>query len=275
MAAYQFGLIGYPIKHSLSPWIHQQFFEATGINGNYSMIEIQPNKNFSESMKALKTMQLDGFNVTVPYKQKVMDYLDEVDEAALKIGAVNTVLCKNNRLIGYNTDGIGYVRSLEQKFPKLSENIDLPILILGAGGAAKGIYHGLKYAGYNHITIANRTTEKAAQIAGENCVISMNEAQERLAEFRLIIQTTSVGMKPNDHQSIISLENMTAETIASDIVYQPIMTKFLREAQTKTTSIHLGHTMLLYQAQSAFKIWTGQNPNTTGMDEALQKQLEG
>src|SRR5699024_9731370 len=240
--AYQFGLIGYPIKHSLSPWIHQQFFEATGINGNYSMIEIQPDKNFSESMKTLKTMQLDGFNVTVPYKQKVMDYLDEVDEEALKIGAVNTVLCKNNRLIGYNTDGIGYVRSLEQKFPKLSEKKDSPILILGAG---------------------------------ENCVISMNEAQESLAEFKLIVQTTSVGMKPNEHQSIISLENMTAETIASDIVYQPMMTKFLREAQIKTTSIHMGHTMLLYQAQSAFKIWTGQNPTTTGMDEALQKQLEG
>lgn len=275
METYQFGLIGYPIKHSLSPWIHQQFFEATGINGNYSMIEIQPDKNFSESMKTLKTMQLDGFNVTVPYKQKVMDYLDEVDEEALKIGAVNTVLCKNNRLIGYNTDGIGYVRSLEQKFPKLSEKKDSPILILGAGGAAKGIYHGLKYAGYNHITIANRTIEKATQIAGENCVISMNEAQERLAEFKLIVQTTSVGMKPNEHQSIISLENMTAETIASDIVYQPMMTKFLREAQIKTTSIHMGHTMLLYQAQSAFKIWTGQNPTTTGMDEALQKQLEG
>src|SRR5699024_10645513 len=149
-------------------------------------------------------MQLDRFNVTVPYKQKVMDYQDEVDEEALKIGAVNTVLCKNNRIIGYNTDSIGKARTLEQNITKLSEKKDSSIIILGAGDAAKGIYHGLKYAAYNHITIANRTIEKATQIAGENCVISMNEAQERLAEFKLIVQTTSVGMKPNEHQSIIS-----------------------------------------------------------------------
>src|SRR5699024_6548050 len=152
---------------------------------------------------------------------------------------------------------------------------DSPIIIFGAASAAKGIYHGLKYAVYYHITIAKRTIQKATQNKGENYVIPINEAEERLAEFKLIVQTTSEDIKPNEHQSIISLENMTAETIASDIVYQPMMTKFLREAQIKTTSIHMGHTMLLYQAQSAFKIWTGQNPTTTGMDEALQKQLEG
>src|SRR5699024_3355646 len=105
---------------------------------------------------------------------KVMDYLDEVDEEALKIGAVNTVLCKNNRLIGYNTDGIGYVRSLEQKFPKLSEKKDSPILILGAGGAAKAIYHGLMYAGYKHITIDNPTIKNTTQIKEKTSVISMN-----------------------------------------------------------------------------------------------------
>src|SRR5699024_676726 len=161
------------------------------------------------------------------------------------------------------------------KFPKLSEKKDSPILILGAGGAAKGIYHGLKYVGYNHITIANQTLEQATQIAEDNRVTSMNEEQERLAELKLIVQYTSIRRKPSEYQSIISVENMTAETIASDIVYQPMMTKLLREAQIKTTSIHMGHTMLLYQAQSAFKIWTGQNPTTSGMDEALQKQLEG
>src|SRR5699024_11785295 len=102
------------------------------------------------------------------------------------------------------------------------------------------------YERCNQITIAKRTIEKTTQIAGKNCVMTMKETKERLAQFKLIVQTTSVGMKPNEHQSIISLENMTAETIASDIVYQPMMTKFLREAQIKTTSIHMGHTMLLY-----------------------------
>src|SRR5699024_11831233 len=114
---------------------------------------------------------------------------------------------------------------------KLSEKKDSAICIISGCGAAKGIYRGFKYGVYNHITIAKRTIEKATQIAGENCVISMNEAQERLAEFKLIVQTTSVGKKPNEHQSIMSLESMTAGTIASDIVYERMMRKSLREAQ--------------------------------------------
>lgn len=275
MASYQFGLIGYPIAHSLSPWIHRQFLDKCGLDGEYSIIEIQPDKDFKESVAVLKEMQLDGFNVTVPYKQTVMDYLDDIDDSAAKMGAVNTVLCKDGRFIGYNTDGIGYVRSLQQKFPNLQEKKEIPILIIGAGGAAKGIYHGLKREGFELITIANRTIEKATEIVGASHAISIEQAEETLAAYDVVIQTTSVGMKPNDEQIIMSLENMTNDTIASDIVYQPIMTKFLREAQAKTTAVHMGHTMLLYQAQSAFEIWTNQQPSTDGLEAALQKELEG
>src|SRR5690625_3525257 len=112
---YQFGLIGYPIEHSLSPWIHEQFLKRTNLKGTYSIFEIETTRSFSEEMKKLKKKQLDGFNVTVPYKEKIINYLDEIDEQAERIGAVNTVLCKNNKWIGYNTDGIGYVRSLWSK----------------------------------------------------------------------------------------------------------------------------------------------------------------
>src|SRR5699024_6293933 len=113
---YQFGLIGYPIKYSLSPWVHKQFFERTELQGDYSIIDIHPNSKFEEAIASLKQMGLTGFNVTAPYKQKIIPFLDELDKTAQIIGAVNTVLLKNNRWIGYNTDGTGYVRSLESKF---------------------------------------------------------------------------------------------------------------------------------------------------------------
>src|SRR5699024_10070827 len=142
---YNFGLIGYPIKHSLSPWIHKQFLERTSLQGSYSIIEINPDRSFEEAMNNLRKKQIDGFNVTVPYKEKIMHYLDDMDEQAKKIGAVNTVLCKDNKWIGYNTDGIGYVRSLLHKFPSIETGKDNKILLLGAGGAAKGIFHALVF----------------------------------------------------------------------------------------------------------------------------------
>src|SRR5690625_2080200 len=113
---FQFGLIGYPIQHSLSPWIHKQFLKQINAQGTYSIFEIKPEYSFAEEMKILKNKHLDGFNVTVPYKEKILHFLDDIDEQAEQIGAVNTVVCKNDQWIGYNTDGVGYVRSLVSKF---------------------------------------------------------------------------------------------------------------------------------------------------------------
>src|SRR5690625_1661996 len=260
---YQFGLIGFPIKHSLSPWIHEQFFKRTDSLGDYSIIEIDTKHSFAEKMNELKNRKLHGFNVTVPYKEKIIPFLDELDEQAAKIGAVNTVLCKNGKWIGYNTDGAGYVRSLVSKFPHLATEKDKKILLLGAGGAAKGIYYALQFDGYKDITIANRTIEKAKEMIGEesNHVITIQQAQTALMQFDIIIQTTSVGMKPNIENSIIEISNVKENAIVSDIVYQPLKTKLLTEAEVVGADIHFGHTMLLYQAQFAFEIWTGKRPS--------------
>src|SRR5699024_10734291 len=275
---YQFGLIGYPITHSLSPWIHGNFLERTSIKGNYEIIEIDPALSFSDEMMKLKERHLNGFNITVPYKEKVLDYLDELDEQAKHIGAVNTVLCKNGKWIGYNTDGIGYMRSLLQKYPTLTEKKSSNILILGAGGAAKGIFYALLANGYKQITIANRSVEKAKDlIDGEpnSMAMTLHEAQQSLLQFDVIIQTTSVGMKPHADDMIISLDALKEGAIVSDIVYQPLLTSFLQKALSMNAHIHYGHTMLLYQAQYAFEIWTNERPIMDGLDEALQKQLEG
>lgn len=278
---YQFGLIGYPIKHSLSPWIHESFLKDNQLTGTYSIIEINPMDSFATEIEKLKASNLNGFNVTVPYKEKIIDYLDEIDDQAKHIGAVNTVMCKDGKWIGYNTDGIGYVRSLESKYPEISKSKDLNILLLGAGGAAKGIYYGLVDAGYRNISIANRTIEKAEAIIKQdtagtnNQLLTIDQAAEDITTFDVIIQTTSVGMKPHAEQSIISFGTLKDNAIVSDIVYQPIVTTFLENAQKLNKRIHLGHTMLLYQAQFAFEIWTNAKPVVGRMDEALQHKLEG
>src|SRR5690625_3900107 len=204
---YTFGLIGYPIKHSLSPWIHENFLKQTGLNGTYSIIEINPNDSFAEAVKRLRASDLDGFNVTVPFKEKIIAYLDEIDEQAERIGAVNTVLCKDGKWIGYNTDGIGYLRALHHKYPELANNKTINVLLLGAGGAAKGILHALLHHGYTNISIANRSLERAETLALANKkikVVSLDEAEADVYTFGLIIQTTSVGMKPNNDATIIS-----------------------------------------------------------------------
>lgn len=274
---YKFGLIGYPIKYSLSPWIHGEFFQRTNLQGDYTLIEIPSDRPFTDEIKRLKEMNLHGFNVTAPYKEKIIPFLNEVDEQAEKIGAVNTVLCKNDKWIGFNTDGIGYVRALQTKFPQLKTQKSKNILLLGAGGAAKGIYFALLHNGYNNITIANRSIDKAKQLIAheQSNVITLREAEENIVQYDIIIQTSSVGMKPNADQSIISVSKLKKDVIVSDIVYQPLMTNLLNQAASSGAAIHFGHTMLLYQAQYAFEIWTNKHPEMDGLDLALQKILEG
>ncbi len=237
--AYQLGLIGYPIKHSLSPWIHKQFLEEANIQGNYSIFEVRED-DLTELVQTIKEKSVTGFNVTFPYKQKIIPLLDDLDPSAKHIGAVNTVLNKEGRLIGYNTDGIGYLRSLEQSFPDLPNNKQINILIIGAGGAARGIYNALHQAGYSSITIANRTIEKAKEIAqnSKSAILTLDQAEENIATFDLMIQTTNVGMKPNQDDSPIKIDGMKSSTIVSDIIYQPIWTTLLREAKEKGDQIH-------------------------------------
>lgn len=275
---YEFALIGYPIKHSLSPWIHERFLKETELDGSYSIIEIDPTQSFEKAVEGLKQSSLNGFNVTVPYKEKIIPYLDEIDEQAKHIGAVNTVLCRDGKWIGYNTDGMGYMRALLNKYPEIANNKEQAVLLLGAGGAAKGILYALLHHGYEDITIANRSLERAKELARANNtieVVSLEKAEAGLASFQLIIQTTSVGMKPYETEQIISMEKIDREAIVSDIVYQPLLTSLLKEAKTHGANIHFGHAMLLYQAQYAFEIWTEKRPNMASLEKQLKLELEG
>src|SRR5690625_1924705 len=278
---YNLGLIGFPIKHSLSPWIHGEFLKRANLIGNYLIYEINPEQSFEQEINELKDQHVRGFNVTVPYKQTIIDYLDELDKEAEKIGAVNTVVNKNGKWVGYNTDGIGFLRALKSKFPTRFANKTKKVLIRGAGGAARGIYYAMMLDGFKSIDIANRTAKSAHDIAQlksdqiSTAILTLEEAEAQVHTYDVIIQTTSVGMNPEANQSIIELRDLKDTAIVSDIVYQPIKTKFLTDAEALGADIHYGHTMLLYQAQYAFEIWTNKRLKIDDMDEVMKQMLKG
>ncbi|MFA1820480.1 shikimate dehydrogenase [Virgibacillus oceani] len=278
---YRFSLIGYPIKHSLSPWIHKKFLNKAGLEGEYTIHEIDPAASFEYEIEKLKSSQVNGFNVTVPYKQDILPFLDKVNPIAQKMGAVNTVVNEHGVWTGYNTDGVGYLRSLESEYPEFFSDNSRRILIIGAGGAARGIYVILSQEGFSHIDIGNRTEKSAAQILENrndeinSKSLTLAEAQQYAGSYDLIIQTTSVGMKPAEEKSIFSLKNVKTDAIVSDIIYQPINTAFLLQGEKAGASLHYGHTMLLYQAQYAFELWTGKRIPIDMMDEELMAELKG
>ncbi|MGN8645575.1 shikimate dehydrogenase [Gracilibacillus sp. HCP3S3_G5_1] len=276
---YHLGLIGHPISHSLSPWIHQQFLDLAELDGEYKLYE-GDREALPKVLRHLKESEIDGFNVTVPYKQVMVDYMDEVDDDAATLHAVNTVVNINGKWKGYSTDGEGYVRSLKERYPNLL-NRNTSVLLLGAGGAARGICRALSGQGIDTIDIANRSIEKAEELLSvrlgevKSTVLTYQQAEEQLAKYDVIVQTTSVGMKPNAGDQIIRLDNIRQDTVVSDIVYQPIMTKLLRDASERGASIHHGHAMLLYQAQLAFEIWTGKKLDVAHLVNKLENKLRG
>lgn len=263
------------------PWIHRQFLNKADIEGDYSTVEIAPDDAFENELQKMKNGRYDGFNVTVPYKKQIIPYLDQLSHDAQAIGAVNTVVQKNGKWIGYNTDGIGYIMSLKYHYPAIFQKDPCNILLIGAGGAARGIFHGLITAGFTQIDIANRTRSTAEAIAElgnpntNTSIMSLDDAEKRLHHYDLLIQTTNVGMKPHVNDMIMSLEQLRANSIVSDIVYQPIETQILHQAKQKGAAILYGHTMLLYQALYAFELWTSKKVAAANLEQPLKSVLEG
>jgi len=258
------GLIGYPVKHSKSPQMHNTAFEALGLDYVYLAFEVQEG-NLKKAVEAMKTLNAIGFNVTMPYKTKVLEYLDDISEEARIIGSVNTVKNENGRLIGYNTDGIGFIKSLEEKGVNYVEE---KVVILGAGGAARAIATQLAYDGAAEVVLFNRTLGKAEEIA-ENINASiptcrcrgleMDESllKEEIRDAAILVNCTSVGMKPNIDKSIIpSPEVLHKDLFVADIVYEPRKTKLLEFAERAGCRYMNGLMMVIWQGALAFNIWT-------------------
>jgi len=206
--------------------------------------------------------------VTIPHKVEVMKYVDEIDETAKQIGAVNTVINDNGKLVGYNTDYYGAVEALKEK-TKLKNK---KVLVVGAGGGARAVVYGIKKENAS-ITIINRTTEKAKVLAKEFNVEygDIKNIKNLIKDNEIIINTTSVGMAPNTNESIIKGEDLIKGKIVMDIIYKPSETKLIKLAKKAGCSVITGDRMLIYQAIGQFKLWTGQNPDFKLMENALLK----
>jgi shikimate dehydrogenase len=273
-----YGVIGDPIAHSMSPEIHNDAFEKLGIEAVYHHLHVVPD-DLEVAVKGLKAIGFAGFNVTVPHKEAIIPFLDEVDEAALAIGAVNTVVRENGRFKGYNTDGMGFYRFLTEWIT--GELSHKKTLIIGAGGAARGIYFTLVKQGMKKADIANRTAGRARGLiddcpySKESLALSIPEAEERLADYDLIIQTTSLGMSPNISEKPINLSIIKERAYAADIIYNPLETAFLKDAAALGAYIENGLGMFVNQAALAFELWTGQAPDTERMQQIVLNKLGG
>lgn len=271
-----YALFGCPVHHSLSPHMHNDAFRNMNIAAHYHAFHVEP-EDLKDALNGVRALGISGLNVTIPHKTAVMSLLDDVDPIARRIGAVNTIVNENGRLIGYNTDGPGYVRALEEEI-----NVDIKekrILLIGAGGAARGIYFSLADRGAKQIDICNRTVSKAKRLIDEcdvgvsSVAYSLNEAEERLGEYDILINTTSIGMYPNVEEMPLSLANIKEGTIVSDIIYNPLETKWLKEARKRNAIIQNGVGMFVYQGALAFEKWTGIFPDVQRMKKIVIEQL--
>lgn len=264
------GVIGHPIAHSKSPLIHGHWLGQYNIKGLYRAIDIAP-ENLKDGIKQLVDEGYDGFNVTVPHKQSIMQYCDDINETACAIGAVNTVVIKDSKLYGQNTDAYGFIQNIKSSKPEFYFK-NKTAFVLGAGGAARAVVYGLIEEGVSRIYLSNRTKETAQELGQMSDIIEVVEWNKRetvLQSMDLVVNTTSLGMvgKPPLDMDLTALKY---GALVHDIVYAPLMTPLLSEAQDKGYEIVSGIGMLLHQARPAFKAWTGIMPEVT---DALVKKV--
>lgn len=272
-----YAVIGDPIAHSMSPAMHNELFKTYHINAHYQPLLVKRN-DLGDAIKGLKAIGIAGFNVTIPHKEAIIPFLDRIDPLAEAIGAVNTVVNENGELVGYNTDGSGYVKGLLEKLNTLQNK---RVLIIGAGGAARALYFTIASQGVNRLDVCNRTLHKAQVIIREcpypvqSAAIEISEAENNLDKYDVVIQTTPIGMAPKKEDLPLSLHSLHANTFVSDIIYNPLQSKFLQEAKLKGASIQNGLPMFVYQGALAFEKWTGIFPDTKKMEEVVLQQLGG
>lgn len=273
-----YGVIGDPIAHSMSPAIHNDAFEKENLDAVYLAFHVKA-AGLGDAIKGMKALGISGFNITIPHKETIIPFLDEVDELARAIGAVNTVVNRDGRFIGYNTDGLGFFKALVDQIS--GDVTTKKTLIIGAGGAARAIYFTLIKEGVKHVDIANRTKERAVNLISEcpykneSKALTIAEAEEQIAEYDLIIQTTSIGMSPNVDDLPLDVTNIKDSAFVSDIIYNPLKTKILLEAEKNGAQTQNGVGMFAYQGALAFQLWTGIMPDTSRMQQIVLNNLGG
>lgn len=263
-------LIGHPIKHSVSPQMHNAAFRSLGLNYVYLAFDVKPEK-LEQAVKGLEAVGAVGFNVTIPHKVEVTRFLDELDESAERTGAVNTVVIKSS-LKGYNTDVYGIEETLRDI------RIGGYAMIIGAGGAARAAGVALINLGFRRIIVANRTLSKAKalverlrELGAEAEAIGLREAGSRAQRCSLIINATPIGMTPNIDETPLRSSEIPGDAAVLDLVYNPVRTRLLTEAEKAGAQAISGLEVLVYQGARAFKLWTGvEAPVEVMRSEALR-----
>jgi shikimate dehydrogenase len=275
------GLIGYPLGHSLSPALHNAALKSCGLNGEYSLFPIYPDnpQGLKDLLSRVRNGELTGLNVTIPHKQNVIEFLDELTPTAQAIGAVNTIYMRDHKLIGDNTDAPGFLADLKRTFNFSSLILPPSALVLGAGGSARAVVYGLLKDEWN-VTIAARRPEQAKQLVTfflqQKLQITNYELSNiDLSSISLIVNTTPVGMKPDTDGSPWP-ENLRfpPHAVIYDLVYNPRETKLVRDACSQGRPATTGLGMLIEQAALAFEIWTGHKPAREMMLEAVNQTAQ-
>lgn len=251
-------IVGNPVSHSLSPLIHQHWMSKYGIAGSYERIEIA-RENFASEFPLLKNKNLRGVNITVPFKESVLPFIDEMSESAAVMGAVNTVVF-DKKTSGYNTDAEGFRLMLADGGWAGSGR---RLVMLGAGGAARAVLHALKDS-FEQIIIINRDISRAEKLSPSAIIKNWAEAPEFLHDCDLLVNTTSLGMKGQPELEL-DISNLPTAAFVADIIYVPEKTKLLKQAEARGNRIIGGLGMLLHQAAAAFEIWHGIRPEIDGV----------
>ena len=261
-----FGLIGSPVAHSLSPVMHNQAFATTGCNAVYLAFCV---KDPGAALKSIKALNVKGLSVTLPHKVAVMEYLDEIDRDAARIGAVNTIVNRNGKLIGYNTDWQGAINALQTRTTLDGKSA----AIIGAGGAARAIGFGLKTVA-GHLTILNRTSKTGEQLAADLQADFLPLDECRPNHYDILINTTPVGMHPDTDVTPIGKQSLSADMVVMDIIYNPLNTRFLKDANDSGCRTVNGLDMFVFQGAHQFELWTGKKAPVGVMRQTVQEALK-
>ena len=260
------GIFGYPVEHSLSPAMHNAAFKSLGLDFCYVPFPVHP-EHLHDAVKAIKALNFTGVNVTVPHKEKVIPFLDEINEESSFIGAVNTIVNSNGSLKGYNTDGRGFMLSLSENGVSLAGK---DILVIGSGGASRAIAYYLCQKSKS-VTIYNRTRERGERLVRDLKKlynnVSLQDSISHIKDFHLIVNATSVGLKKED-PAPFDTSSLKKNQIIYDLIYKK--TRLIREASRKGCRVIDGSGMLLCQGMLSFQLWTGMKPPREVMSKALK-----
>lgn len=260
-----FALFGNPVAQSLSPLMHNAALKEMGLPGCYVPLGV---RHLPSAVQGLRGMDIRGVSITIPFKSEVMEYLDELDDEALRIGAVNTIVNDHGRLTGCNTDWLGLIRSL-------SEQVDITgktVVILGAGGTARAALYGVIRQGGQPI-ITNRTDEKGRELAGDwGCPY---ESLKNIGKIGadILINTTPVGMFPHTEEKPVQEDILARFSWVVDVIYNPLKTSLLKAAENAGSRTLSGLDMFIYQGAQQIRIWTGREPPEARMRQVVLKHL--